>query len=199
VRNELDTSSKIAIAALVVSAISALFTGLTYYSNEASKRAALSVLILEKQYGLKDVNITLSSGRNYTEEIDFSITGIVNNEGSRKCLIENLSLVWFIPLSESMIEDYKITNQNVGDIAGFILSFVRETGNSLGWDNRVIVQGESKNFTLSHSELVDDYYRGLKSNLISYCLLRIYYNDDLGQQLYEKKIENLTPMIYGYT
>ena len=176
----MNTSDKIAVVALIASLISVSFTGLTYLSNEASKRDEVGIFILRNQYAIRWDN----SSNAY--KAVFFVSGVVTNEGPRRCQVGQLILHVILPVSESMKEYYNMSSS--AQTINFQEVFVNDTSNILDWDNTVFDVGSQRNFTLTMT------LNGLSdSNLQSTDIqgsIHLEYTDLLGVLVKDQTITN---------
>jgi hypothetical protein len=174
-------SEKIAILALIVSLASALFTGLTYLSNEASKRAELSVLITKTNFSL-----TSQNDPDLPVLAIFSVGGVITNEGPRLCQVKNLTLVITLQISDKLREYY---NASFGaTYIDFSNSYIYGTVNNLGWNDTYFNSKSEREFDVSIHPKLDSSYSNLSISQIAECYIKIIYDDGISIQIKQQPL-----------
>src|SRR4030042_355110 len=170
------TSEVIAAIALVVSIISALFAGLSYFSTEASKRAYINIFVSDASFYTQ--NLTTNDELNYS--MTTKIEGVITNEGQRSCQVNSVNFLITLPISEGLRRQNNLPPDT--QTIGFKKTYVSPFSNLLGWENRIFDVEEKKSFTLSYTIPIDSSYLSLGESIITECKIEASFDDGLGAQ-----------------
>lgn len=184
--NERAGSNTIPTIAIIISLVCAIFTGLTYYSSEASKRAELNILITKATFSVGEIKL----GENatppvpYTVEMNVRVSGVIHNEGPRMCQMKDLGFWIVFPLSDTLSKSWGID----GDLVERVRYYISEYYNDFHWTNKTFNRGETKKFEFIWTEWLDSYYWDFQDSEISDCRIKTTYDDGKGIQITEKRV-----------
>lgn len=175
----MNTSDKIAAFALVIASLSALFTGLSYFSTEASKRGQMGIFVIENQYSIS--NNTVAGFYDLTYEI----TGVISNEGNQRCQVTKLEFGFSLPFSDNLQRYYNYTKEysaiNYQDI------YIDSTVCRVGWNNTIFEAGSEEIFIFSG---VIPYDRYISSGDLQTTKITLEFQDLTGIITKEQIIDN---------
>lgn len=168
-----DVQNLIPIVAIVLSLFSLVFSGLTYFSSEASKRADLNVFVNKKTVNL---SYETSNDKLYGL-ITFKVEGVVTNEGPRSFQIDSFNFFIALTVPESVLKNLTTTN---AAYTGFKKSCVSPDGTMFDWFNRLFDSGEKRSFAFSYTIKVDGEY--VQNLTFSDCRIKAVYYDGISSQ-----------------